>query len=127
MVKSGEVSTNHKAITALYLSPPVNRFLTIFPHNISMLSDTPSDFARQLQNYRLTTAEIIYGMPDYPRLLQSYIWQELDIAPRFPVLHKFLHFWETKLEGKLYMVKVAHEELIKPGEFTYCDGEFVLH
>ena len=92
-----------------------------------MLDKTPSDFARQLQNYRLTTAEIIYGLPDHPKLLQSYIWQELDIAPRFPVLKKFLRFWETKLEGKLYVVKVAHQELIKPGEFTYCGGEFVLH
>ena len=92
-----------------------------------MLADAPNRFARQLENYRLTTAEIIYGMPDYPKLLQSYIWQELDIAPRFPVLHKFLRFWETKLEGKLYMVKVAHEQLIKPSEFTYASGEFLIH
>ena len=92
-----------------------------------MLHDQKSDFARQLENYRLTTAEIIYGMPDHPRLLQSYIWQELDIAPRFPVLHKFLHFWEAKLEGKLYFVKVAHEALIKPSELNYCGHEFVLH
>ncbi len=86
-----------------------------------------SDLRKQLQDYRLTTAEIIYHLPDHPSLLQSYIWQELDIAPRFPILHKFLRFWETKLEGKLYMVKVAHQELIKPGEFYYCGGEFVLH
>ncbi|MDR3449920.1 MAG: hypothetical protein P4M15_09310 [Alphaproteobacteria bacterium] len=86
-----------------------------------------TDFARQLQDYRLTTAEIIYGMPDHPHLLQQYIWQELDIAPRFPVLHKFLRFWETRLEGKLYIVKVAHEALVKPSEFTYASGEFVLH
>jgi len=86
-----------------------------------------SDFARQLQNYRLTTAEIIYRLPDHPSLLQSYIWQELDIAPRFPTLHKFLRFWETTLEGKLYMVKVASQQLIKPGEMRYCDGEFLLN
>jgi uncharacterized protein Usg len=92
-----------------------------------MLANKPSDFARQLENYRLTTAEIIYGMPDHPRLLQSYIWQELDIAPRFPVLHKFLRFWETTLDGKLYTVKVAHTALIKPSEFTYCGGEFLIH
>jgi uncharacterized protein Usg len=60
-------------------------------------------------------------------LLQSYIWQELDIAPSFPVLHKFLHFWQSSLEGKLYVVKVAHENLITPGEFTYCGNEFTLH
>ncbi len=92
-----------------------------------MLSAQPSDLARQLENYRLTTAEIIYRLPDHPKFLQSYIWQELDIAPRFPVLHKFLHFWETTLEGKLFLVKVAHETLITPGEFTYCAGEFLIH
>lgn len=86
-----------------------------------------ADLIRQLQNYRLTTAEIIYRMPDHPVLLQTYIWQELDIAPRFPVLKKFLHFWEEHLEGKLYTVKVAHQALITPGELRYHDGEFVLH
>ena len=40
---------------------------------------------RQPRDHRLTTAEILYHMPDYPRLLQRYIWQDYDIAPRFPV------------------------------------------
>ena len=84
------------------------------------------DFRKQLQDYRLTTAEIIYRLPDHPALLQSFIWQELDIAPRFPILHKFLRFWETRLEGKLYMVKVAHQALIKPSEFRYFGGEFMV-
>jgi hypothetical protein len=86
-----------------------------------------SDFQKQLQDYRLTTAEIIYHMPDHPSLLQSYIWQELDIAPRFPILSKFLHFWETSLDGRLYMVKVASEKLIKPAELHYYGGEFVIN
>jgi uncharacterized protein Usg len=33
--------------------------------------------------YRLTTAEIIYHLPDHPDLLQSFVWQKLDRA-RFP-------------------------------------------
>ena len=37
-----------------------------------------------LQDYRLTTAEILYKMPDYPNLLQSYLWQSLDRVPDFP-------------------------------------------
>ena len=44
----------------------------------------------QLKQYRLTTAEILYHMPDHPALLQSFIWQDLDLAPEFPVLRKFL-------------------------------------
>jgi uncharacterized protein Usg len=50
------------------------------------------DFARQIQGYGLTTATILYGLPDHPRLLQSFIWQEYDLAPQFPVLRKFLDF-----------------------------------
>ncbi|MBI1274175.1 MAG: Usg family protein [Alphaproteobacteria bacterium] len=81
----------------------------------------------QLSDYRLTTAEIIYRLPDHPDLLQSYIWQELDLAPKFPVLKKFLRFWETNLEGKLYMVKVAHKQLISPCETRFFEGEFAVH
>jgi len=92
-----------------------------------MVTGLDSNLGKQLQDYRLTTAEIIYHIPDHPSLLQTYIWQELDIAPRFPVLHKFLRFWETKLVGKLYMVKVAHQALITPGEFRYFGTEFTMH
>ena len=46
--------------------------------------------ALQLNDYRLTTAEILYRLPDHPGILQRYIWQELDLAPCFPVLHKSL-------------------------------------
>lgn len=75
-----------------------------------------SDLARQLDSYRLTTAEIIYHLPDFPALLQSYIWQEYDLAPRFPQLKKFLDFWEAKLDGKLHAVRVVNTQLIKPAE-----------
>jgi uncharacterized protein Usg len=69
-----------------------------------------------LRGYRLTTAEILYRMPDHPSVLQTYLWQEMDIAPRFPMLNKFLQFWESKLEGKLYSVRVASRELVSPSE-----------
>ncbi|MCL2428086.1 MAG: usg protein [Alphaproteobacteria bacterium] len=80
--------------------------------------------ARQLKNYRLTTAEILYRMPDHPDLLQSFIWQDLDIAPRYPVLHKFLAFWERELDGKLYSVRVASAGLVKPAAFR-APGAFI--
>lgn len=78
------------------------------------------DFERQLRDYRLTTAEIIYHLPDHPGLLQTFLWQHLDIAPRFPELHKFLDFWVRNLDGKLHSVRVAHAELITPGELRHA-------
>ncbi|MFY9287352.1 MAG: protein usg [Alphaproteobacteria bacterium] len=92
-----------------------------------MNTEIQGNFRKQLQDYRLTTAEIIYHLPDHPSLLQSFIWQELDIAPRFPILRRFLHFWETKLDGKLFKVTVAHQALIKPSELRYFGGEFIIH
>jgi uncharacterized protein Usg len=86
-----------------------------------------TDLERQLRNYRLTTAEILYHMPDHPRLLQTYIWQELDLAPRFPMLCKFLDFWTLNLDGKLHSVRVASVGLIKPAEFRFANGLLRLH
>ena len=72
-----------------------------------------SSLALQLNNFRLTTAHILYHMPDHPGLLQSFVWQEYDLAPKFPVLHKFLDFWAHNLDGKLHSVEVASCELLQ--------------
>lgn len=80
-----------------------------------------------LRDYRLTTAEILYHFPDHPALLQSYVWQEFDLAPKFPTLKKFLSFWERELDGKLHSVKVMHAELIMPGEITFTQGAITIH
>lgn len=86
-----------------------------------------SELGLMLQDYRLTTAEIIYRLPDHPALLQSYLWQEFDIAPKFPALQKFLDFWERSLDGKLHSVKIASQQLIAPAEFRYCKGLLAVH
>lgn len=84
-------------------------------------------FRAQLAGFSLTTAEILYRMPDHPALLQSYIWQEYDLAPRFPKLKAFLDFWTAKLDGPLFKVTVAHSKLIRPAELRLIGAEFRLH
>ena len=85
------------------------------------------DFRNQLAGYSLTTAEILYRLPDHPSLLQTYIWQEYDIHPRFPRLQDFLQFWSRNLEGKLYRVTVAHKKLIAPTELRLISADYRLH
>lgn len=80
-----------------------------------------------VKDYRLTTAEILYRLPDHPVLLQAFIWQEFDLCPEFPELQKFLNFWEREIEGRLYSVKVASVELIKPSELVFSRGEILIH
>jgi len=84
-------------------------------------------FALQLKDYRLTTAEILYRMPDHQKPIQTFIWQDLDIAPEFPVLHKFLDFWQRNIEGPLFKVRVASAGLIQPAEYRFADVEMALH
>jgi uncharacterized protein Usg len=84
-------------------------------------------FRRQLEGYGLTTANILYRLPDHPAVLQTYIWQEYDLAPVFPELNKFLDFWRDKLDGKLHTVTVSHSGLIKPAELRAVGQEFRIH
>lgn len=84
------------------------------------------DFAAQMRGFSLTTAEIVYRLPDHPSLLQTYIWQEYDVHPLFPKLKAFLDFWTRNLEGRLFQIRVAHSKLIKPSELRLIDGQFRL-
>lgn len=84
-------------------------------------------FLKQLAGYGLTTAEILYHMPDHPGVLQTFIWQEYDIAPEFPTLIRFLTFWRNKLDGALHSVRVGHSKLLKPAELTTIRADFRLH
>lgn len=83
-------------------------------------------FQHMLKGFSLTTAEILYHLPDYPALLQTFVWQDYDLAPKFPRLIKFLDFWSANLDGKLAQVRVAHKSLITPAELRMVGAEFKL-
>ena len=71
-----------------------------------------------VEGFGLTTAQIIYHLPDNRVLLQEFLWQQYDLFPAFPELSKFLAFWEEKIEGPLHSVTVAHARLIRPTELS---------
>jgi uncharacterized protein Usg len=85
------------------------------------------DLELMVKDYRLTTAEILYHMPDHPSLLQTYVWQDLDLAPKFPILQKFLAFWESSLDGRLHSVKIASAQLVQPSRFRHARALMRLH
>jgi uncharacterized protein Usg len=85
------------------------------------------DLVRQLDGYRLATAEIVYHMPDHPGLLQTFIWQHLDIAPHYPELHRFLDFWVKNIEARIHSVTVGRTKILTPTRYTRAAGLFQLH
>ena len=80
-----------------------------------------------LKGYGLTTAEFYYRMPDYLNVLNSFIWQEYDLAPDHPKLFEFVDFWQSEIEGPLHSVRFTHRKLIGPGEWQNQVGEFHLN
>ena len=85
------------------------------------------DMGKLLKGYCLTTAEVLYRIPDYPNLLQSFIWQTLDLPPDYPTLVKFLDHWDRNLEGRIHSVNVASRNLIKPAAMRRVDAGGTLH
>jgi uncharacterized protein Usg len=81
----------------------------------------------KIRDWRMTTAELLYHMPDHPHVLQSYVWQKVDHAPGFPELHRFLDFWRREIDGPLHSVRVASVALARPAELRYANGVFTLH
>ncbi len=80
-----------------------------------------------LRGYGLTTAELFYRMPDHQLVLNSFIWQEYDLAPDYPKLFEFIEFWQTEIEGPLHSVRFVHRKMIAANEWRNVVQEFTLH
>lgn len=81
----------------------------------------------QLDGWRLTTAKILYYMPDHPSLLQSFVWQTLDLAPRYPRVRQFLDHWKAEIEAVIHSVQVASGEALAPARVRAAKSWTQLH
>lgn len=86
-----------------------------------------TDLQKQLSGHRLSTAHILYHMPDHPGLLQAFTWQTYDEAPHFPRIREFLDYWRRQIEARIHSVTVGAVGLIKPAELALVDAEYRLH
>ena len=86
-----------------------------------------SETEMMLRGYGLTTAEFYYRMPDYRNVLNSFVWQEYDLAPDHPKLFEFVEFWNKEIDGPLHSVRFTHRKLLSSGEWRNVTGEFTLH
>jgi uncharacterized protein Usg len=83
------------------------------------------EMALRLRGWRLATAEVLYYLPDHPSLLQSFIWQTLDLAPTYPRIHKFLDYWRAEIEAVIHSVRLASGETLAPAPIRRVDA--LLH
>jgi uncharacterized protein Usg len=80
----------------------------------------------RLRGWRLTTAEVLYYMPDHPKLIQSFVWQTLDLAPRYPRIGAFLDFWKREIEAVIHSVRIGASGELAPAKIGVADA-YLIH
>jgi uncharacterized protein Usg len=85
------------------------------------------DFETQLRGGRLTTAEVLYYLPDYPDLLQQFLWQTLDVAPDYPRVHRFLDFWRREIDAVIHSVAITTIGVIAPARVQFRNNSDIFH
>jgi uncharacterized protein Usg len=68
----------------MYTDGALNRGCVMNQHN------TARDWAH-------TTVEVFYRIPDFPSVIQIFVWQFYDSKPDFPAVRNFLKFWKREL------------------------------
>ncbi|ETW13079.1 Usg-like family protein [Roseivivax marinus] len=86
-----------------------------------------SETEMMLRGYGLTTAEIFYRMPDYQNVLNTFVWQDYEVAPDHEKLFGFIEFWQTEIEGPLHSVRFTHRKMLSSGEWRSVVGEMSYH
>jgi len=86
-----------------------------------------SDFSCRLAGERLTTAEVLYWLPDHPALLQRFLWQTLDVAPGYPRVHRFLDFWRGEIDAVIHSVTLSTAGLVTPARLDIAREVGTLH
>jgi uncharacterized protein Usg len=77
--------------------------------------------------YGLATANILYHLPERPKLLQTFVWQFYDIAPDYPRLEQFLDFWRAEIDGIIHSVEVAHRLMARAAEVRHARFHGQMH
>jgi uncharacterized protein Usg len=90
------------------------------------LSKVSGEFRERLGGATLLTAEVLYYLPDHPSVLQSFAWQTMDMAPRYPRLAAFLDHWRREIEAIIHSVSVCTQGGVAPRRFRSVDEVFRL-
>ena len=58
----------------------------------------------------LITLNVFYWMPDYDNILQQFIWQTMDVKPKYPRVHIFLDYWYKNIDAVVSEVVICDSE-----------------
>lgn len=75
-----------------------------------------------VRNKVLVSLRVFYYMPDYRDIIQEFMWQTMDIKPKYPRVNKFLNYWKENIEAVIADVEMA--EMDKKPKYRSVDDIF---
>jgi uncharacterized protein Usg len=70
----------------------------------------------------LVTLNVTYFRPDYPSILNEFLWQTPDVIPDLVRVHRFLNFWKNEIEAVIHTIEVSIPD--KSGSWRSVDWYF---
>lgn len=67
---------------------------------------------------QLTLIQIYYYMPDYPSVINEFVWQTVDLYPCFPRMGRFLRFWSENIEAKINEIYLNYTDPVYGPNYT---------
>ena len=58
----------------------------------------------------LVTLNVFYWMPDYENILQQFIWQTMDVKPKYQRVHRFLDYWHNNIDAVVNEIEICDSE-----------------
>ena len=58
----------------------------------------------------LITLNVYYWLPDYENLIQQFMWQTMDVKPKYPRVNKFLNYWHNNIDAIINEVQISESE-----------------
>lgn len=92
-----------------------------------MAKNYDEEFALRLKGYSLVTVNVLYYMPDHRSIVNEFIWQTMDIKPRYPRIEQFLDHWRKEIDAIIKEVMISDSPVVDPSRFTKVDGFFRLN
>ena len=50
---------------------------------------------------------ITYSLPDYPHLVNEFVWQFEDITPELLRFNTFIDYWQKNIEAEIRCIEVS--------------------
>jgi uncharacterized protein Usg len=86
------------------------------------------DFRGELIGKRhLVTVSVLYYLPDHPSLINEFLWQTMDLGPKYPRIGQFLDFWRREIDATIKEVMISGSRSLAPRMVLKIDEMLVLH